>query len=62
MARYQSERLLAEGKGDLFDVRVCYPIAPKKRCYGEKVWEVERASFTPLVFSSTEGMASKCTT
>ena len=29
----------------------------KKRCYGQRVRDVERAAFTPLVFSSTGGMA-----
>ena len=29
--------------------------------YGERVRDVERASFTPLVFSSTGGMAKECT-
>ena len=33
----------------------------KKRCYGQRVREVERASFTPLVFSSTGGMAKEST-
>ena len=28
----------------------------KKREYGDRVWEVELASFTPLVFSTTGGM------
>ena len=31
----------------------------KKRCYGQRVREVERASFTPLVFSSTGGIAKE---
>ena len=30
--------------------------AEKKRVYGQRVREVEHASFTPLVFSSTDGM------
>ena len=34
----------------------------KKRCYGQRVRDVERAAFTPLIFSSTGGMASECTT
>ena len=34
----------------------------KKRCYGQRVRDVERAAFTPLVFSSTGGMAMECTT
>ena len=33
----------------------------KKRSYGERVREVERASLTPLVFSSTGGMARERT-
>ena len=33
----------------------------KKRSYGERVREVEKASFTPLVFSSMGGMARECT-
>ena len=36
--------------------------AAKKREYGERVREVERGVFTPLVFSSTGGMACECTT
>ena len=34
----------------------------KKRRYGERVREVERAAFTPLVFACTGGMARECTT
>lgn len=34
----------------------------KKREYNERVIEVERASFTPLVFSSFGGMSPECTT
>ena len=34
----------------------------KKRRYGERVREVERAAFTPLVFVCTVGMARECTT
>ena len=34
----------------------------KKRRYGERVREVERAAFTPLVFACTRGMARECTT
>ena len=33
----------------------------KKRCYGQRVRDVEMASFTPLVFASTGGMAKECT-
>ena len=33
----------------------------KKRSYGERVLEIERASFMPLVFSSMGGMARECT-
>ncbi len=36
--------------------------AAKKREYGERVREVEKGVFTPLVFSSTGGMARECTT
>ena len=36
--------------------------AAKKREYGERVREVERGVFTPLVFSSTGGIARECTT
>ena len=35
--------------------------AEKKRAYGERVREVERGVFTPLVFSSTGGLARECT-
>ena len=35
--------------------------AEKKRAYGERVREVERGVFTPLVFLSTGGMARECT-
>ena len=31
-------------------------------CYGQRVRDVERAAFTPLVFSSTGGMAAECKT
>ena len=33
----------------------------KKREYAERVREVERGAFTPLVFASTGGMARECT-
>ena len=33
----------------------------KKREYGNRVWEVEPASFTPLVFSTTGGMGREGT-
>ena len=33
----------------------------KKREYGDRVWEVEPASFTPLVFSTTGGMGREGT-
>ena len=36
--------------------------AEKKRQYGQRIREVERGVFTPLVFSSTGGMARECTT
>lgn len=32
----------------------------KKRCYGERVLQVENGTFTPLVFSSNGGMAREC--
>ena len=66
-----------KGREAFFDVRVIYPLAPsycqkelsaiyklhenQKRCYGERVREVERASFTPLVSLSTAGMAKEST-
>ena len=34
----------------------------KKREYGDRVREVELASFTPLVFSTTEGMGKEAVT
>ncbi|XP_048582338.1 uncharacterized protein LOC5520811 isoform X1 [Nematostella vectensis] len=59
-----------------FDVRVCHANAEsyrdmnidqifrqhetEKRQYATRVLEVEQASFTPLVFGSTGGMASEC--
>ena len=59
-----------------FDVRVFYPNAPsnrsidayrrhdmaKKREYGQRVREVERGVFTPLVFSTNGGMGKEATT
>ena len=33
----------------------------KKREYGDRVWEVELALFTPLVFSTTGGMGREGT-
>ena len=33
----------------------------KKRDYNQRVMQVERATFTPLVFSTTGGMAPECT-
>ena len=60
------------------DVRVFNPYAPsnansipsayrrheniKRRAYGQRIREVEHASFTPLVLSATGGMASEATT
>ena len=32
----------------------------KKRQYAEKVVEIEQGTFTPLVFTSTGGMADEC--
>ena len=32
----------------------------KKRQYAEKVMEIEQGTFTPLVFTTTGGMADKC--
>ena len=32
----------------------------KKRQYASRVLEVEQATFTPLVFSTTGGMAAEC--
>ena len=32
----------------------------KKRSYNQRVMQVERATFTPLVFSTTGGMAPEC--
>ena len=57
------------------DVRVFNPHAPsnrqsqlsatyeriKKRAYEQRVMEVEHASFTPLVFAATGGMANEAT-
>ena len=34
----------------------------KKREYAQRVWEVKRGEFIPLVFASTGGMARECTT
>ena len=33
----------------------------KKRAYNQRVMQIERATFTPLVFSTTGGMAPECT-
>ena len=33
----------------------------KKRSYNQRVIQVERATFTPLIFSTTGGMARECT-
>ena len=33
----------------------------KKRAYNQRVVQIERATFTPLVFSTTGGMAPECT-
>ena len=33
----------------------------KKRAYNQRIVQIERASFTPLVFSTTGGMAQECT-
>jgi len=32
----------------------------KKRMYANRVMEVEQATFTPLVFTATGGMAEEC--
>ena len=40
----------------------CRHESEKKREYAQRVWEVERGAFTPLVFASTGGMARECTT
>ena len=34
----------------------------KKRKYGQRIVQVEKATFTPLVFSTSGGMAPECTT
>ena len=34
----------------------------KRRAYGQRVWEVEHASFTPIVMSATGGLAPEATT
>ena len=33
----------------------------KKRAYSQRIIQVEKASFTPLVFTTSGGMASECT-
>ena len=33
----------------------------KKRAYNQRIIQVEKATFTPLVFSTTGGMAPECT-
>jgi len=33
----------------------------KKRSYNQRIIQVEKATFTPLVFSTTGGMAPECT-
>ena len=32
----------------------------KKRQYAERVMEIEQGTFTPLVFTTTAGMADEC--
>ena len=32
----------------------------KKRQYAERVMEIEQGTFTPLVFTTTDGMADEC--
>ena len=32
----------------------------KKRQYAERVMEIEQGTFTPLVFTTTSGMADEC--
>jgi len=34
----------------------------KRQVYDERIWEVERACFSPLVFAATEGMGPSATT
>ena len=55
-----------------FDAQVCHPkdLSPeqinrqhengKKRSYAKRVLEIEQGTFTPLVFSTTGGMAEGC--
>ena len=48
-----------------FDIRVCHPNADsyrdlKKRKYNSRVTEIEQGTFTPLVFTTTRGMADEC--
>ena len=33
----------------------------KKRAYGQRIWEIEHASFTPVVMSATDGLAHEAT-
>ena len=62
---------------DIFDVRVTHPTAAhlkksmealyreneneKKRAYNDRVMNIEKGAFTPLVFSTTGGMGPECT-
>ena len=60
------------------DVRVFNPFAPsnvnsvsaayrhhentKQRAYGQRIWEIELASFTPIVMPATGGLAPEAST
>jgi len=47
-----------------FPLSRCYKIheEEKKRAYDERIWEVERACFSPLIFAATGGMGPSATT
>ena len=67
----RAQGFLAREQSALFDVTVCHPNADshrvcnlhendEKRLYLSRVLEVERGTFTPLVFITTGGMSDEC--
>ncbi len=64
--------IVAQRQSAFFDVRVFNPYAPcyrnstqneleKKRCYEERIREIEHGSFTPLVLSAAGGIGPAAT-
>ena len=51
----------ADSYSDLTPKQVCKKYEnEKKRQYAERVMEIEQGTFTPLVFTTTGGMADEC--